>query len=165
MAYCINCILVFWGLFSLIIVVIAFFNDSDDYIQGVNLIDNPDEILLNTLHFYHEYPRTITSNEHTLIYSNEYPVRNIRIYEYTDSNNNWSKGKIIQQFLPPNHGLLLHIDRQEGVAAHKISWQIEYGATAEYIFDYNGATGDYNMTSHNYHYGIISKTKKILGIR
>jgi len=161
----INSILAIWGLISLIAVIISFFIDNFDNVLGVNLIDSPDEELLNTLHLYYEYPKANTSYEHTLIYSNEYPIKNIKIYEYIDQTNKLTKSTVIEKSLPPNYGLLLHIDRPEGYATHKISWQIEYGAIAEYVFKYNGATGNYDTSTHKYYYNIISKFRKILGVK
>ena len=161
----INNILAAWGLLSLICFILSFFINSFEDKSGVHIITNPDSNPSNELHTIKEYQIETNSHERTLIYCNEYPLKNIKIYEFIDEKNKWTKGKKIIDTLPPDNGILLYIDRPEGFAKHKISWQINYGAKTEYIFEYNGATGNYNTATRKYYYNITSKLRRIFKVK
>ncbi|AMJ39779.1 hypothetical protein [Anaerotignum propionicum] len=162
----INNLLAVWGLISIIICVIGFFNNTFEESSHIIIKDNPSEEDINKLTYYTEYNQEAPEEDRTLLMSVSQSAKNIRIYNFNIDKGKWNRASsLICKNLSPNQGIIFNINRPEGLPMYKIKWSIDYGATSEYIFSYNGFSGVHSKEYCTYYYSGYSKIRKILNIK
>lgn len=86
---------------------------------------------------------------------------------YDEKKKKYIKDKTIDIFrnISPNCPLCIRLDIPECFPIYAIAWKGIYGAKTKYEFSYNGRDGNYNLSGIIYHYGVIAKIRKVIGLK
>ena len=156
------------GLASIIIILINLFINDFEYIDNVKIIANPTEEELNKCKNYEEYSEEEKSYENTLFLPLSCNVKVLKLYSLKlTEEGKLKKEALIKKYknLEPYYGVIFNAMRTCAAPRYLLEWKIDYGYKGKEIVQYNGFNGNDDKEIVKYHYGFISKIRKILMIK
>lgn len=177
----VNNFLAIIGLISLLLTIVrviwALF-DSNEWIDNIRIEEYPmDKDFENEKGFYPEfypaYPSEIENEyakqnlfipQNTII--RKAVIKKVDFYENKKGEMQYKYKKVyVVKEISPHNPLCLVIERTESIPQYMIEWKTEYGGKGEYYFGDNLLNGDNTLNGFKYHYGLISRIRKILNLK